>query len=217
MNITELLHRRYTTKAYDPSKKIPENDLNQLLECLRLSPSSVNAQPWHFTVASTAEGKQKIAKSMEGVYAFNLPRVLDASHVVVLSASVFPNQHHLNDLLAQEDKDGRFISEEAKQGWHQGRSYFVDWNIYTQKNVVGWTQKQVYLAMGFLLFGAAALKIDATPIEGFDSGKLDSELELNRKGFTSSVLVSLGYHAKDDFNANLPKSRLAREKIFDFI
>ncbi len=77
--------------------------------------------------------------------------------------------------------------------------------------------KQVYLALGGLLLGAAMLGIDATPMEGFDSRELDLALGLREKGLTSVVLVSLGVKSDKDFNASLPKSRLPRDEIFTFI
>ena len=75
-------------------------------------------------------------------------------------------------------------------------------------------EKQTYLALGTLLLGAAALEVDATPMEGFDAKALDDELGLRERGLTSVVIVSLGYHAAGDFNATLPKSRLASEAVF---
>ena len=74
-------------------------------------------------------------------------------------------------------------------------------------------EKQVYLALGTLLLGAAALEIDATPIEGFDARVLNEALGLREQGMTSIVLVALGYRSADDFNAKLPKSRLPVETV----
>ena len=64
-----------------------------------------------------------------------------------------------------------------------------------------------------LLLGAAALDVNACPIEGFDQAVLDEELGLRAKGYTSAVLVALGYGGADDFNAALPKSRLPLEQV----
>ena len=69
-------------------------------------------------------------------------------------------------------------------------------------------EKQVYLATGALLVGAAALGIDSCTMEGFDQAALDAELDLHSKGLISSIVVSLGYRAAEDINAKLPKSRL---------
>lgn len=54
-------------------------------------------------------------------------------------------------------------------------------------------------------------------MEGFDSKVLDTELGLRERGFTSSVVVSLGYRSNEDFNARLAKSRLPAQVLFDFI
>ncbi len=78
-------------------------------------------------------------------------------------------------------------------------------------------EKQTYLALGTLLLGAVSLGVDATPMEGFDSRRLDEELGLREQGFTSLVLVSLGYRADSDFNASLPKSRLPAERLFTYV
>ena len=52
MDILSIMRSRYTTKHYDPSKPVSEKALQTMLEVLRLSPSSVNSQPWHFTLKS---------------------------------------------------------------------------------------------------------------------------------------------------------------------
>lgn len=49
---------------------------------------------------------------------------------------------------------------------------------------------------------------DAVPIEGFDAAILDAEFGLKEKGYTSLVVVPVGHHSVEDFNATLPKSRL---------
>ncbi|HNE15787.1 MAG TPA: NAD(P)H nitroreductase, partial [Rhodocyclaceae bacterium] len=63
------------------------------------------------------------------------------------------------------------------------------------------------------LLGAATLELDAAPLEGFDTQILDAELGLAERGLTSLVIVALGYHSSDDFNARLPKSRLPAERV----
>lgn len=45
-------------------------------------------------------------------------------------------------------------------------------------------------------------------IEGFDAAILDAEFGLKEKGYTSLVVVPVGHHSVEDFNATLPKSRL---------
>ena len=217
MQLTALAKSRYTTKAYDASRKIPQETIHELVEQLRHSPSSVNSQPWHFVVASDEQGKARVAKSAEGGFAYNEAKMLNASHVIVFCTRTEMPESHLHAVLAQEEADGRFASDEAKAGQDKTRRGYVDMHKFDQKDLQHWMEKQTYLALGTLLLGAASLGLDATPMEGFDFKKLDEELGLRDQGFTSLVVVSLGYRSDSDFNAKLPKSRLPAETVFTFL
>jgi nitroreductase / dihydropteridine reductase len=215
MNITQLAQARYAAKAFDPGKTIPETLMNEVRTLLRLSPSSVNSQPWHFVVASSAEGKERIGAATRGAYAYNEPKILNASHVVVLCARTGMDEAHLAALLEQEDRDGRFATPEAKAGQDRGRHFYVDQHRVERGDVRAWMEKQVYLALGMLLLGAAALGIDACPMEGFDARALDGALGLAEKGLTAVVIACLGYHDEaGDYNARLTKSRLPAGYLF---
>lgn len=217
MNLIEILNNRYSTKKFDKTKKISEGDINQIKELLRLSASSVNLQPWHFVIASTEEGKNKVGKSTEGFYAFNKEKVVDASHVIVLCSKTSIDDEYLQNVLEKEAKDGRFANDDAKNGMHGARSTFVNIHKNDIKDLQQWVDKQVYLNLGNLLLGVAALGIDAVPMEGFDSKVLDEELGLTEKGLKSLLVIPVGYRAEDDFNASLPKSRLSEDEVFTLI
>lgn len=217
MNLIEIMERRYSTKKFDNTRKISAEDMKQIKKLLRLSASSVNTQPWHFIIASSEEGKKQISKSTQGFYAFNDEKVLTASDIVVLCARTSMDEDYLQRILEKEDQDGRFANEEIKNGMHGGRSTFVNFHKNDYNDLQYWMDKQVYLNMGSLLLGSAALGIDAVPMEGFDVKVLNEELGLTEKGLTAVALVPLGYKSNDDFNAQLPKSRLSEEEVFTTI
>jgi len=213
MNVSRIALSRHTCKAYDPGRQIPAEQVEQLKTLLRFAPSSVNSQPWHFIIAAGPEGKARIARAAsEGAYASNGPKILNASHVVVFCARTTMDDAYIARLLAQEEADGRLPTAEAREAQNRGRNYYA--RLHRDAGDTRcWMQKQVYLALGTLLFGAAALDIDATPIEGFDPVRLDEELDLPGQGMRSVVLAALGYRGEDDFNANLPKSRLPADSV----
>ena len=213
MTIIDSAKRRYSTKVFDKKKKISANEEKAIKALLRLSPSSVNSQPWHFIIASSEAGKKKIAKATEGVYEFNLHKVLDASHVVAFCAKTDFDEKYLTNLTNQEEKDGRIPSPEAKKEQHEKRNMFVNLHRNNWKDLQEWAAKQVYINLGFFLQGVGSLGLDTVPIEGFDSKILDEEFNLKEKGLKSLVLVAVGYHAEDDFNAKLPKSRWEEKEI----
>lgn len=214
MDIVSKAKQRHTVKSYDRERKIPADVIDQLRELLRVAPSSVNSQPWHFVVASTAEGKERIAKAAEAGFQYNAAKIRDASHVIVLATRVAPSDDQLAAVLAQEEYDGRFVNDAAKASQNAARLSYTNLHRFGQKDVPYWYEKQTYLALGTLLLGAAALDVGATPMEGFNAEVLDQELGLRDKGFAATVIVSLGYSGAEDFNAKLPKSRLAAEVVF---
>ena len=217
MNSARIATTRYTTKAFDPKKKIGAALMEQLQTLLRVAPSSVNSQPWHFVIAASDEGRAKIATATTGPYAANGPKVVNASHVVVLCVRTELDDAHLARVLEQEESDGRFPTAEGKEMQAKGRGFYVNMHRNELHDTEVWMEKQVYIALGGLLLGAAALEVDATPIEGFDRALLDDALGLAAKGLKSVVMVALGYRREDDFNAGLPKSRLPADELFTLL
>lgn len=213
MTIQQVSKARYTTKVFDAGYQIPQGKIDEIMALLQMSPSSVNSQPWHFVIASTEEGKARIAKAATGAYAYNEPKILKASHVIALCAKTGIDAAYLEQLLDQEEASGRFANADLRAAQHKGRSSFVNLHKDERKDMQHWMEKQVYLALGTLLLGAGALNIDACPMEGFDPEILDAELGLKEQGYASVVLVSLGKRSEDDFNAPLPKSRHALEQV----
>ena len=217
MDISHIAKTRYTTKAYDPNKRIDTALMDQLLTLLRYAPSSTNSQPWHFVIATSDEAKEKITRATTGHYGSNEPKVLNASHVVILCTRTDLDDAHLQRILDQEEVDGRFKTAADKETVKRVRGFYVNMHRNELQDLQHWMEKQVYLVLGSLLLGAAVLEIDATPIEGFDRVVLDDALGLSERGLRSVVMAALGYRSVDDFNANLPKSRLPAEEVFTLL
>ena len=214
MNIAQIATTRHTCKAFDPTRKIPPALIEDLRTVLRFAPSSVNSQPWHYIVAASDAGKEAIAATLQGGYAYNAPKVRQASHVVVFCAKTDLDAAHLAAVLDQEETDGRFANPEAKATQNNSRSFYVGLHRDQRRDLDVWVDRQLYIALGTLLQAAAALDVDACPMEGIDVEALDTALGLQEKGLRSVVLVALGYRSEGDFNAKLPKSRLAEQAVF---
>lgn len=213
MDIVGVAQRRYATKVFDKHAKLSDAQIKQVELLLQLAPSSTNAQPWHYVLAASDEGKALVAQATTGAYASNAPKLLAASHVLVLCSRVYLSDDYLQQLVEQEAVDGRLQDAQAKQGQYQRRAFFVDLHRYERRDIQHWLDKQVYLALGHLLLGVAALGIDACPIEGFDAPVLDEVLGLRAQGLCSTVVVALGQRDTQDANAQLPKSRWPIERI----
>ena len=214
MDLLTVSQNRYTTKAYDASKQIPAEQFQRLLEVLRLTPSSINIQPWHFFIADHSAAKARIAKALVGKYAYNAPKVLDSSHTILFCTQADITAQHLEDILTQDDLLGRFKDEQAKQTQNNGRLGYVDYYRNEKGDIQRWAENQTFIALGQALLAAGIEGIDATPIGGFDEAIISEELALEEKGLIPSVIMTLGYRSENDFNATLPKSRLNAEQIF---
>ena len=214
MNVKNVALSRYSTKAFDPAKKISAEQFDHIKSLLRFSPSSVNTQPWHFIIADTPEGRERVSKGTQGMFSFNNEKVLNSSHVIVFCVKTDIFDGYLDRVLEAEEEDKRFADPAIKETVRNGRATFVGMHRDQLKDADHWMEKQVYLNMGTVLLGAGAMGIDAVPIEGVDTKALDEEFGLTEKGYRAVTLIALGHRDKNDFNAALPKSRLPEAELF---
>ncbi len=213
MDIIKYLETRYTTKRFDPTKKISKEDMAKIERILQLSASSTNSQPWHYVIASSKEGIERMAKGVVGYFPANKNKVLNASCIILFATKVDVNEEYLLHLLTQEEKDGRFVDEEAKKTQHAGRSFFTNMHRFDLKDYPSWAEKQAYIALGTLLTALSTMDIDSVTIEGANMPVLTKEFGLNEKGYSTAFIVALGYRDESDANAKLPKSRLPLNEI----
>lgn len=216
MQLKDVLASRYATKSFDPDRKLAPELVEQLLDALRFSPSSTNMQPWHFIVASTDEGKARIAAAASGSYAYNEPKVLNASHVVLFCARTGIDDAHLQRVLEAEEAAGRFATDKARDASHNTRTMYLHYH-QQKRDVKQWLASQVYLNLGGLLLSAGLLGVDALAMEGLDLDVLEREFALASQGLAAIAVVALGYRSTEDFNSGLPKARLAAGQLFTFI
>ncbi len=54
MNFLDLVKKRYSVRSYE-ERQIENEKMEYIMECVRLAPSAVNFQPWHFYVVTDSE------------------------------------------------------------------------------------------------------------------------------------------------------------------
>lgn len=217
MNALEIAKNRHTCKAYDRHKKIDPATLAMLLECLRLSPSSINIQPWRFLLVSSDDAKRRVASSMLGADAHNAPKVLNASDVLVFCRHTQLGQAHLDKVLQAEQRAGRFANQQSYERRKQLCQMYLQQYSACAQTLTAWITEQVFIALGHFLLSAQMAGVQATAIGGFNQDLLNHTLGLHDKHLSSVVVVALGYASDDDINQHLPKARLASEDIFENI
>lgn len=215
MDIHSFVHKRFTAKKYDPDKKIPDTVIRQLIDLLRYTPTSINSQPYHFIVASTKESINHIAKSMDNAaFLYNKGKVTDSSHTVVICSKTDMDESYIRKIVQQEITDGRHRPGVSNEQMIQTYCGYLDMHKSKHHDLDSWMGKQCYIALGNLLLGASLVGVDASPLEGFDQQILDKEFDLASKGYTSLVVITLGYHSENDYNAHQPKSRFPEKELF---
>jgi len=117
--------------------------------------------------------------------------------------------------MMQDIADERDIERDMLAGFESASKDFVA--AMTPDDQGRWAEKQVYIALGFLLSAAAQHNIDACPIEGFIPANYDDVLGLKGSGYHSVACVALGYRADDDVLATQKKVRLSRERAFEVV
>ena len=68
--------------------------------------------------------------------------------------------------------------------------------------------------MGSTLLGAALLGIDTVPMRGPDLTAVDKEFDLRSQVYSALAVIPFGYCNHDDFDTEIPKSRLSQSTIF---
>lgn len=205
-NFIENQNWRYATKKFDSSKKISASDLNFLKEAIRLSTSSYGLQLYKVLIIENPEIRAQLLP-----HAWNQSQVVDASHLIV-----FANQTHIGDAeidaYIHNVSQTRAIPIETFIGYSNFMKAQINPLSEDVKNV--WTAKQTYLALGNLLNATAELKIDATPMEGFDPIKFNEILGLDKLNLNASLIATIGYRSEDDTTQHLKKVRKSTEELF---
>ena len=205
------LKKRHTVKHYDASKRIPAEDLAVIYDALRLSPSSINSQPWKFIVVESDAAKQRLHDSFANKFQFNQKHAKAASHTILFAHKTHYARADYGKVIDTDIQTGRTPSENKEQAF--GAFAFVDMNTDEHGKNAAWTKAQTYLALGNTMHALTRLNIDSTPMEGVDH-ELISELFPELEGYQCDVALAMGYNdAEQDYNAALPKSRLAQENI----
>ncbi|MCP1119172.1 NAD(P)H-dependent oxidoreductase [Robbsia andropogonis] len=204
--LNEKLTWRYATKKYDPSKHVPADKLERIIEAVRLAPTSSGLQPFELLVVSNAEIRAKIR-----TVAWDQAQVTDCSHLLVLAAwdDITPERVHMMFDLTNDVRGFK------NEGWENYRKMLL--GIVADRGTEANFQaaaRQAYIGLGAAVIAAAFEEVDSTPMEGFDPAAVDDILDLKSKHLRSVVMLPLGYRAAEgDWLVNLKKVRRSRENF----
>ena len=206
MDLLKAMNWRYATKKMDPTKKVPEDKVQRILEAIRMTATSSGLQPYEIFVVTNTEVRAKIQ-----AVANNQAQITEGSHLLVFAAWNDYTPDRINMMFDYNNEVRGFVNEGAEN--------------YRQMLLKNYPAKgpdvnfqhaalQSYIALGTALIAAAEQEVDATPMEGFKPAAVDEILGLPARGLRSTVLLPLGYREADkDWLVNMKKVRRTNDKF----
>ena len=153
MNVSTAIENRRAIKAFDPSHRMTDAEVQQLFELAKLSPTAFNIQNWRFVVLKDPELRQQVRAA-----AWNQAQVTDASLLVVLTADLKswekePRRYWRN--AAQPVQD---FMVSALDGYYRGKDQ-------VQRDEA---MRSCGMAAQTLMLAAQEMGYESCPMDGFD-------------------------------------------------
>ncbi|MCY0963860.1 NAD(P)H-dependent oxidoreductase [Parathalassolituus penaei] len=205
-DVLKFLQWRYATKKMDPSRVVPEEKIERILEAVRLTATSSGLQPYQVFLVTNPQVREQIR-----AVAWNQAQITDCSHLLVFAAWDDYTPERINQMFDYTNDVRGFRNE----GWENYRQMLL--NGYPPRGPeVNYQHaaRQAYIGLGTALVAAAEEQVDCTPMEGFVPDQVDEILGLRAQGLRSVLLLPLGYRkADEDWLVELPKVRRPREQF----
>ena len=203
--LNDHLNWRYATKKMDPSKVVPQDKVDAIIEAIRMSPTSSGTQPFELLVVTNPDIRSKIAEA-----AGRQAQITDGSHLLVFSVWDNYTAERIDNVID--------LNVAARGDLPMLHAYYdnLKSNYLPREAEVNYahTARQAYIALGIALVAAAEQEVDSTPMEGFDPDAVDKILGLKTRGLRSVVLLPLGYRDEgSDWLLPMDKVRKSRDTI----
>ena len=203
------LQWRYATKVFDPSRAIPSDTWEALVDALVAAPSSFGLQPWKFIIVEDT-GKRAQLRDVS----WGQSQVTDADTLVVFAARTdmtpADTEHWLTRLASVHGQAPEDLA---------GLGKVIDGfcNNMTVEGRHAWNVRQLYIALGQFMAAAAMVAVDTCPLEGLDPKSYDKILGLEGSGYATSVACAAGYRDASDKYASRPKARFPQGEVVEII
>ena len=218
MNLLDALQWRYATKKFDSTKKVDQKLVDQIIDAAWLAPTSSGLQPFKVIEIINQDLKNKIVSISN-----NQHQVADASHLLVFAAWDDYTEQRIDSIYGYIAHERGLPPNINKDYTDMLKSVYLNRPAQPKENALpmeGYTNfdhatHQVYIAFAMAIAMAAELKVDATPMEGFDNKALDELLNLREQGLKSVVILPLGY--RDSANDWLISMKKVRHPKSEFL
>lgn len=209
MHLIDDLKWRYATKKYDASKKVSQENIDRIKKAVQLSASSYGLQPYKVLEIKDPELREALKP-----IAWNQSQITDASHLFVFCNYLNVSEENVAHML-QLNAEINGVDLEQLAGY--GDFMNAKMKEKSSDEMENWTAKQTYIALSNALDACAELKIDSTPIEGFEPEAVNEKLGLRKKGLSAAVILAVGYRHEEDATQHGKKVRKSMETLFEAV
>ena len=193
MNVIDNYNWRYATKKFDPSKKVPNSNIESIKESITLAPTSYGLQLFKVFVVENQEIKEKLRKA-----SFNQSQISDASHTFI-----FCNYTK----VLESDIDMYIKNKSIIQ--NKPLSDIKGYGDFLKKTLLKKNDDEISIW--------ATIQVDSCPIEGFESSKYNQILKLKGSNLNSTVVAAVGYRSSEDLSQFEKKIRKSSDELFETI
>lgn len=207
--ILEDLNWRYATKKFDPDKRVSADNLHIIKESLRLTATSYGLQPLKFILVESPDLRERLKTA-----SFGQRQITDASHMIIICSYINIDSTHIDEYM-EDVASAQSISIEETAGFGEYvKQMIVPLSIEEKSS---WSSRQAYIALGQVMHTCASLRIDATPMEGFDATAYDEILNLEKRNLCATLVCAIGYRHDNDEAQYRTKVRRSSDKMFEII
>lgn len=179
----EILRRAFldarTHNAWLP-KDVPDSLLRELIDVVKLGPTSANCEPARFVFVKSAAGKEKLKPHLS---AGNRDKTMQAPVCVIVGYDL-EFYEHLPQLFPHKDMKSSFVGKPEK----------IAENAFRNGTLQG----------AYLIIVARLLGLDCGPMSGFDNAGVD-EAFFAGTSIRSNFLCNLGYGDPAALKSRLPR------------
>jgi nitroreductase len=204
MDAINAIKKRQSVKVYDPSFKISQDDLKDILTLASRSPSSWNLQPWRFVIVQDPSLKIQLKPHV----LFNVSQLETSSALILVLNDL--HRYDVFKTINQQDLDAGLVTQEF---FNQRQAKAEQAKVTRTKDALA--REGLFdcgLVTQNILSIATAKGYDTCVMGGFDRDQFMKTLNLDTDRYLPVVLISIGKAA------SLPKVslRLPIDLITDF-
>ena len=174
MDTFDAIKERRSVKHYDPTHKLSEDEIKQLMSLAVLSPTSFNMQNWRFLLVKDPEIRKKIRSA-----SWDQAQVTDSSLLLVLCA----------DLKSWKKDPGQYWKDapkEARDFLVPAMGMFYEGKEQLQRDEA---MRSCGIAAQTIMLAAKSMGYDSNPMIGFDPEKVGELISLPEDHIITMMIV----------------------------